>query len=332
MKTNGLLIAAAIYLALVGLGFLLVPGVMVFGALGGTPATIVAELRQYGGALLGIAALNWVARNAEVSTARNGVFLGNTVGFALVAVGGVLRQLSGAIAVGWVFVMINALFAIAFFLVGRANMSQRCKLNILSINIIRRNKMSTEQNKSIVRRWVEEGWNKHDLAVIDELYAPNFVQHEPEPQTVNSSEALKQYVGAYLTAFPDLHLSIEDLIAEGDKVVWRFNSTGHQNGSIHGHASHRQDWQHFRHCHFPPGEQSHRGRLGQHRCTGFASTDRHYSHARIMIKWISTEFNEKSSETLSSLGVLYIHTRFNIFILSLFTGLVRPGPSSGQWK
>jgi len=89
--------------------------------------------------------------------------------------------------------------------------------------------MSAEQNKSIVRRWIEEGWNKHNLAVIDEVYAPNFVQHEPEPQTVNSSEALKQYVSAYLTAFPDLHLSIEDLIAEGDKVVWRFNSTGHQN-------------------------------------------------------------------------------------------------------
>ena len=94
--------------------------------------------------------------------------------------------------------------------------------------------MSTEQNKSIVRRWIEEGWNKHNLAVIDQLYAPNFVQHEPEPQTVNSSEALKQYVGAYLTAFPDLHLSIEDLLADGDKVVWRFNSTGHQNGPFMG--------------------------------------------------------------------------------------------------
>src|SRR5512144_1628489 len=123
MKTNGLLITAAIYLTLVGLGFLLVPGMMVFGALGGTPAIIVAELRQYGGSLLGIAALNWVARNAEASTARNGVFLGNTIGFGLVAVGGVLRQLSGAIAVGWVFVLINALFAVAFFMVGRANMS-----------------------------------------------------------------------------------------------------------------------------------------------------------------------------------------------------------------
>ena len=123
MKTNTLLITAAIYLTLVGLGFLLAPGVMVFGALGGTPATIVAELRQYGGALLGIAALNWVARNAEASTARNGVFLGNTIGFGLVAIAGVLRQLSGALAIGWLFVAINALFAIAFFMVGRANMS-----------------------------------------------------------------------------------------------------------------------------------------------------------------------------------------------------------------
>lgn len=94
--------------------------------------------------------------------------------------------------------------------------------------------MSTEQNKSIVRRWIEEGWNKHNLAVIDQVYAANFVQHESEPQTVNSSEALKQYVGAYLAAFPDLNLSIEDLIAEGDKVVWRFNSTRHQNGPFMG--------------------------------------------------------------------------------------------------
>ena len=94
--------------------------------------------------------------------------------------------------------------------------------------------MSAEQNKSIVRRWIEEGWNKGDLAVIDQVYAPNYVQHEPAPETVNSSEALKQYVGAYLTAFPDLNLSIEDLIAEGDKVVWRFQSSGHQNGPFLG--------------------------------------------------------------------------------------------------
>ena len=94
--------------------------------------------------------------------------------------------------------------------------------------------MSTEQNKSIVRRWVEEGWNKGNLEVVDQVYAPNYVQHEPAPETVNSSETLKQYVGTYLTAFPDLNLSIDDLVAEGDKVVWRFTSTGTQTGPFMG--------------------------------------------------------------------------------------------------
>ena len=94
--------------------------------------------------------------------------------------------------------------------------------------------MSAEQNKSIVRRWVEEGWNKGNLAVIDQVYAPNFVQHEPSPMQVTSSEALKQYVGGYLAAFPDLHFTIDDLVAEGDKVVWRFTSTGTQTGPFMG--------------------------------------------------------------------------------------------------
>lgn len=125
MKPTMLFSVAALYLALVGIGFLLVPGILVLGALGETPAVIVAELRQYGGALLGIAVLNWIARNAEPSKARDGIFLGNTVGFGLVAVGGLLRQLGGAVAIGWLFVLINVLFALSFFMVGRANMSDR---------------------------------------------------------------------------------------------------------------------------------------------------------------------------------------------------------------
>ena len=94
--------------------------------------------------------------------------------------------------------------------------------------------MSAEQNKSIVRRWVEEGWNKRNLALIDQLYAPNFYQHETGPETVNSSEALKVFVSGYLSAFPDLQFTIEDLVAEGDKVVWRFKASGHQNGPLMG--------------------------------------------------------------------------------------------------
>ena len=94
--------------------------------------------------------------------------------------------------------------------------------------------MSTEQNKSIVRRWVEEGWNKGNLAVVDQLYAPNFVQHEPAPETVHSSQDLKQYVSAYRTAIPDFYLNIEDLLAEGDKVMLRFISGGTQKGPLMG--------------------------------------------------------------------------------------------------
>lgn len=94
--------------------------------------------------------------------------------------------------------------------------------------------MSTEQNKSIVRRWVEEGWNKENLAVVDQIYTPNFVQHDSSPVPVTSSEALKHYVAGYKSAFPDLHFTIDDLIAEGDRVVWRFTSKGTNNGPFMG--------------------------------------------------------------------------------------------------
>jgi len=94
--------------------------------------------------------------------------------------------------------------------------------------------MSTEQNKSIVRRWVEEGWNKRNTALIDQLFTPNFYQHETGPETVKSSETLKPFVAGYLSAFPDLQFTIEDLIAEGDRVVWRFKATGTNTGPFMG--------------------------------------------------------------------------------------------------
>jgi len=94
--------------------------------------------------------------------------------------------------------------------------------------------MSAEQNKSIVRRWVEEGWNKRNTALIDQLFTPNFYQHETGPESVNSSETLKPFVAGYLSAFPDLQFTIEDLVAEGDKVVWRFKATGNNSGPFMG--------------------------------------------------------------------------------------------------
>jgi steroid delta-isomerase-like uncharacterized protein len=93
--------------------------------------------------------------------------------------------------------------------------------------------MTTEQNKAIVRSWIEEGWNKGNLAYVDEVYAPNVVQTDPNsPFPVTSSAAMKAYVGSYLGAFPDLHFTIEDLLAEGDKVLWRFSSHGTHKGPL----------------------------------------------------------------------------------------------------
>jgi len=95
--------------------------------------------------------------------------------------------------------------------------------------------MSIEENKALVRRFLEE-MNKKNLAVVDELYAANFVGHLAGMEDVRGPEGLKQLVTGFLTAFPDLHRVIEDLVAEGDKVVARLTVTGTHKGDFQGIA------------------------------------------------------------------------------------------------
>ena len=109
MKPKLLLIVAAIYMALGGLAYLLLPN---------TP-----ELHSMASTFMGIAVVDWFARNAEASKARDAIFLGNTVGFGLATILGVNVALEGGPAVSWAFVAANLLLTIGFFLVGRANMS-----------------------------------------------------------------------------------------------------------------------------------------------------------------------------------------------------------------
>jgi steroid delta-isomerase-like uncharacterized protein len=93
--------------------------------------------------------------------------------------------------------------------------------------------MSAEQNKALVRRVFEESINKHNLNVFDELLAPNYVNHNM-PTPAPGPEGLKQVVSMFLTAFPDFHVTLEDVIAEGDKVasrgVWRGTHQGNFMG------------------------------------------------------------------------------------------------------
>jgi len=79
--------------------------------------------------------------------------------------------------------------------------------------------MSTEENKKVVLRWIEQAWEKKNVDVIDELHAPDYVGHiVGTPGPVRGREAFKQLFTTYLAAF-DLHRTNEFLIAEGDKVV-----------------------------------------------------------------------------------------------------------------
>ncbi len=94
--------------------------------------------------------------------------------------------------------------------------------------------MSTEDNKALMRRYFEEVFNQKKLAALGEFITPNHVDHTLPPSLPTTPEGSKQALGMYLTAFPDLHVSIEDIIAEGDKVVIRFTSRGTQTRAFAG--------------------------------------------------------------------------------------------------
>ena len=96
--------------------------------------------------------------------------------------------------------------------------------------------MVLEQNKAIVRRLGEEVWNNGDLAVVDELVAPDFVGYGPGKRTTRGPERLKQTVLRMRTAFPDLHFTVEDELAIGDKVVTRWTGRGTHQGEWRGIA------------------------------------------------------------------------------------------------
>ena len=95
--------------------------------------------------------------------------------------------------------------------------------------------MSAEMNKAIVRRMYEEVFNRRNLALADELAAPESITHQAPPGLAASGpEALRQVVQLLTTAFPDHHTTIEDLIAEGDKVVVRATFSGTHQGVFLG--------------------------------------------------------------------------------------------------
>jgi steroid delta-isomerase-like uncharacterized protein len=94
--------------------------------------------------------------------------------------------------------------------------------------------MAAEENKALVRRILEEVWNKGNLAAIDELFAPTHVRHDPANPGVQDRDGVRQLVTMYRSAFPDLQFTVEDQIAEGDTVVTRYTGRGTHKGALPG--------------------------------------------------------------------------------------------------
>jgi steroid delta-isomerase-like uncharacterized protein len=87
----------------------------------------------------------------------------------------------------------------------------------------------SEDNKALARSSWEEIVNKQNPQAIEEVYAPNFVWHEPD-QDIQGYEQAKQFVSAFFKGFPDINISVEDVIAEGDKAVTRYTIRGTHQG------------------------------------------------------------------------------------------------------
>ena len=114
----------------------------------------------------------------------------------------------------------------------------------------------SDANKALVRRHFEEIWNRKDLAAADELMAQDYLEHavapfgQAEPGRVNGPAAMRQTVQWLLAQFPDLHMRIEALVAEGDLVAVRVLSEGTNLGPLNGvmpptgkrFAAHQSHW------------------------------------------------------------------------------------------
>jgi len=115
------------------------------------------------------------------------------------------------------------------------NLNNRPSLEYLEL-IKEEKQMSTEQNKANQRRIFEEGFNKGDLSITDELIAQNWVYRGAEGIELKGPDGFKQFITMYRTAFPDLNITVHDMLAEGDKVATVGIISGTFKGSMMGIA------------------------------------------------------------------------------------------------
>jgi steroid delta-isomerase-like uncharacterized protein len=92
----------------------------------------------------------------------------------------------------------------------------------------------SEKNKQLVRRLVEEGFNRGDISVVDELVSENYVYREATVGEKRGPKGYKELMTMYRTAFPDIQVTIQKQFAEGDTVVTRWTGIGTHRGPLMG--------------------------------------------------------------------------------------------------
>ena len=97
--------------------------------------------------------------------------------------------------------------------------------------------MSTESNKALVRRYVEEVLNEKNLALVDELFVPTFIDHDSSMPEAKGPAGIKRLAAMVHASFPDVHFTIEDMIAEADRVVYRYSVSGTHQKDFMGIAA-----------------------------------------------------------------------------------------------
>jgi steroid delta-isomerase-like uncharacterized protein len=95
--------------------------------------------------------------------------------------------------------------------------------------------VSAGEIKAVSRRVAQEIFNGGNLDLADELYAPDYVLHDPSlPEALHGPGGIKQYAAMTLGVFPDARVTVEEQIAEGEKVVDRWTATGTHTGDLMG--------------------------------------------------------------------------------------------------
>jgi steroid delta-isomerase-like uncharacterized protein len=94
--------------------------------------------------------------------------------------------------------------------------------------------MSVAENRALLKRFYDEGWNANDISVYDELVTEDFIDHQAVPGMGAGREGFKQLNVIFRTAFPDVQVHYDGVIAEGDMVSCRWTSTGTHQGNLFG--------------------------------------------------------------------------------------------------